>query len=83
MVIEDAHLLQALFAQLRLDIEGAYRVDIVAPEIDAVGQLVAVGEYVEDGAAHAVLSWFIDIIGRGEAQLAQPRGDLAQVGGAA
>ena len=80
MAVEDAHLLQALLAELRLDIEGAYRVDIVAPEVDAVGQLVAVREHVQNRTAHAVLPGFIHIVGGREAQLAQPCGHLGQVG---
>ena len=82
-VVEDAHLLQALLAQLRLDVEGTYRVNVVAPEVDAVGQLVAVGEHIEDGAAHAVLARLIDVVGRRETQFAQACRQFAQVGRAA
>ncbi len=79
-VVEDAHLLQALLAELRLDVKGANAVDVVAPEVDAVGQLVAIREHVEDRAAHAVLAGLIHIVGCLEAQFAQACRGLAQVG---
>ena len=80
-VVQDADVLQVFLAQLRLDVEGAYRVNVVAPKVDAVRQLVAVGEHVKDGAAHAELTWLIHIVGCREAQFSQTRCHLGQVGG--
>ena len=55
-------LCQALFRELRVDLEGAERVDLVAEEVDTIGVLGRIAEDVEDGAAHGKLPGLIDII---------------------
>ena len=83
IVVENAHAVETLLAQLGLDIKGAYRVDIVTPKIDAVRQFITEREHIQDGAAHTELARFIDIIGRREPQFTQVCNGLAQVGHAA
>ena len=64
VAVDQRHALDAGVAQLGLHVEGAYTVDFVAEEVDAVGQLVAVAIHVEDAAAHhgRALYWIVAVI---------------------
>ncbi len=77
----DVHALQPALAQLGLHVKRADGVYLVAEEVEAVGQLAGVAEYVEDGAAHGKLSGFVHIVHLAESQLAQPHLQLGQVVG--
>ena len=48
--------------ELALDVEGAYGVNLIAEEVDAEGQLAAVGVDIDDAASLCELSRFVDIV---------------------
>ena len=81
IVADNADVLDTLLAELRLDVEGAYRVNLVAEEVNAIGQLVAVTVDVENGASQRELSRLIDIVDLRKPQFAQPLGGLGLVDG--
>ena len=58
----NGHGVNLLFGQLCLDVEGAYGVDFVAEEVDAVREFGGVTEDVEDRAADSEMPRFIDIV---------------------
>ena len=63
--------IQHLLGQLRLNIEGAYGVNIIIEEVYAVRVLAAEGIDIDDGAANGKLPRFIDVIALHESQFAQ------------
>ena len=65
--------------QLRLYLEGADALHLVAEEVDAVGILRGEGEDVDDAAAHGILAGFVDIIHALEAVAVQHLGDEGHV----
>ena len=65
----DGDLGKGFLGELRIDLEGAQRLDLVAEEVDAVGVFGGIAEDVEDGAAHGILTGFIDVIDALEASV--------------
>ena len=47
-VVDHADAVEALYGELRLDVEGAYAVDVVTEKVDAIGHLVGERENVEN-----------------------------------
>ena len=52
IVVENGNAVEALVAQLGFDVECANTVDFIAEKVDTVGQFVAVGKHVENGATN-------------------------------
>ena len=71
----DVHAVAAFLRQLVLHLEGADGVDVVAKEVDAEWEFVAIGIDVEDGAAQGKLTRLIDIIDLAETKVAQRLAD--------
>ena len=67
----DLHPLQLPVRELRLHLERADGLDVVAEEVDAERQLVRVGIHVDDAAAHGELPRFVDIVGLAESERPQ------------
>ena len=79
----DVDAVEARLRELGLDVEGAYRVNLVAEEVEAEGQLARVAEDVEDGASHGKLPRLVYIVDLAEAYLAQPYLQGGEVAGGA
>ncbi len=76
----DGHLLHLLYRELRLGAESAYGVYVVAEKVDAVGQLMAVAENVENRATEGKLSGFIHVVHLRERIISQPAHRFRQIG---
>ncbi len=76
---QEAHVRHRVQRALRVDVEGADRLDVVAEQIDAVGQRAAHREEIDQPAAHAELAWrdhLRDVLVTGEGELAAQRIDV-------
>ncbi len=58
----DRYGLKFLFRQLGLDVESAYRVNLVTEKVDAVRQLARISENIENRATHGKMPRLIHII---------------------
>ena len=67
----DINLVQLLYRQLTLNIEGAQGVNLVVEEIYAERVVIAVGIDIDDTASDSILTGFIDIILHLEPQFLQ------------
>ena len=56
---DDGDFVQFVLRQLRLDVEDAYRLHLVAEEVDAERHFEGIGEDVHDAPAHGELPWLI------------------------
>ena len=77
----DIHMVATLLRQLVLYLESADRVDLVAKEVEAERELVAIGIDVEDRAAKGKLSWLVDVVHLAETKLTQRLTDSVHADG--
>ena len=63
--------------ELIFDLKGAYRIDIVAKEIDTIRILATVREDIENRTTKSKLTWLVDIVDLREAQIAQLARNIA------
>ena len=75
----DDHALLLLLGQLRLHLEGAQALHLVAEEVDAEGVFAGEGKYVDDAASDGILAGFIDIVGMLKAVAVEHLGDERHV----
>ena len=80
---QQAHGIHLVYRALGLGVEGAQGLDLVIEQVDAVGQLAAHGEQVDQCTAHGELAMLIDRVDAAVAGGFQPRAHLLHVEGLA